>query len=472
MLPDYLSPFLAESGLRVTNPATHECIATVAIQSAELIEDAICAADVAGRNWSARTAKERAKVLRSWHDLMLEEMENLAMICTLECGKPLTESRGEVAYAASFIEWFAEEGKRAYGETIPSFANGKRILTIKQPVGVCAAITPWNFPLAMITRKVAPALAAGCSILLKPAEVTPLSALALEALAIRAGLPEGLFKVICTDDPINVGKQFCGNAVIRKLSFTGSTAVGKLMLAQCASTIKRVSMELGGNAPFIIFDDADVDAAVDGFMLSKFRNAGQTCVCANRLLVQDGIHDVVVQKLTERLRALRVGLGTDDVEIGPLINQQAVDKVRDIVADAVKSGALLLEGGATHPVGTNFFQPTILDNVIPSMEIARTEIFGPVIPIIRFQSEADAISISNDTPYGLAAYFYARDLGRVWRVMESLEYGMVAVNEGALSSELAPFGGIKQSGLGREGSRHGLDEYLEIKYALIGGLSR
>lgn len=472
MLPDYLSPFLAESGLRVTNPATHECIATVAIQSAELIEDAIRTADVAGGSWAARTAKERAKVLRSWHDLILEEMENLAMICTLECGKPLAESRGEVAYAASFIEWFAEEGKRAYGETIPSFANGKRILTIKQPVGVCAAITPWNFPLAMITRKVAPALAAGCSILLKPAEVTPLSALALEALAIRAGLPEGLFKVICTDDPVTVGKQFCGHAVIRKLSFTGSTAVGKLMLAQCASTVKRVSMELGGNAPFIIFDDADVDAAVDGFMISKFRNAGQTCVCANRLLVQDSIHDSVVRKLTERVRALRVGSGTDDVQIGPLINQQAVDKVSAIVADAVRSGARLLEGGAGYHLGTNFYQPTMLDNVTPSMEIAQTEIFGPVVPIIRFQSEADAISISNDTPYGLAAYFYARDIGRIWRVMESLEYGMVAVNEGALSSEVAPFGGIKQSGMGREGSRHGLDEYLEIKYALIGGLSR
>lgn len=472
MLPDYLSPFLAETGLRVTNPATHECIATVAIQSAELIEDAICAADVAGGSWAAKTAKERAKVLRSWHDLILAEMENLAMICTLECGKPLVESRGEVAYAASFIEWFAEEGKRAYGETIPSFANGKRILTIKQPVGVCAAITPWNFPLAMITRKVAPALAAGCSILLKPAEVTPLSALALEALAIRAGLPEGLFKVICTDDPVTVGKQFCGHSVIRKLSFTGSTAVGKLLLAQCASTVKRVSMELGGNAPFIIFDDADVDAAVDGFMLSKFRNAGQTCVCANRLLVQDSIHDSVVQKLTERVRALRVGSGTDDVQIGPLINQQAVDKVSAIVADAVRSGARLLEGGAGYHLGTNFFQPTMLDNVTPSMEIAQTEIFGPVVPIIRFQSEADAISISNDTPYGLAAYFYARDIGRIWRVMESLEYGMVAVNEGALSSEVAPFGGIKQSGMGREGSRHGLDEYLEIKYALIGGLSR
>jgi succinate-semialdehyde dehydrogenase/glutarate-semialdehyde dehydrogenase len=427
---------------------------------------------VAGGSWAARTAKERAKVLRSWHDLILEEMENLAMICTLECGKPLAESRGEVAYAASFIEWFAEEGKRAYGETIPSFANGKRILTIKQPVGVCAAITPWNFPLAMITRKVAPALAAGCSILVKPAEVTPLSALALEALAIKAGLPEGLFKVICTDDPVTVGKQFCDHAVIRKLSFTGSTAVGKLMLAQCASTVKRVSMELGGNAPFIIFDDADVDAAVDGFMLSKFRNAGQTCVCANRLLVQDSIHDSVVQKLTERVRALRVGSGKDDVQIGPLINQKAVDKVSAIVADAVRSGARLLEGGANYHQGTNFFQPTMLDNVNPSMEIAQTEIFGPVVPIIRFQSEADAISISNDTPYGLAAYFYARDIGRIWRVMESLEYGMVAVNEGALSSEVAPFGGIKQSGMGREGSRHGLDEYLEIKYALIGGLSR
>lgn len=472
MLPEFLTPYLAETGLTVSDPANGNHLATVGISSARTIDEALERAEEAGKAWALQTAKARAAILTSWHDLMLQHSDALARLCTLECGKPLAESVGEVAYAASFIQWFAEEGKRAYGETVPTFAAGKRVLTIKQPVGLCAAITPWNFPLAMITRKVAPALAAGCAIVVKPAEATPLSALALEALAIEAGLPEGLFKIVCTSDPAAVGKQFCAHPMVRKISFTGSTAVGKVLLAQAAQGVKRVSMELGGNAPFIIFDDADIDAALDGFMVSKYRNAGQTCVCANRLLIQGNIYDATIARLAERVRALRVGHGsTEGVQIGPLIDARAAQKVSELVSGAIQQGATLVEGGAPDPAGSNFYKPTLLAEVSTDMQIAQSEIFGPVATAIRFKDEADAIRIANDTPYGLAAYFYARDIGRVWRVLEGLDYGMVAVNEGALSTEVAPFGGMKQSGLGREGSRHGLDEYLEIKYALIGGLS-
>ena len=472
MLPDFLSPYLADDGLAVSDPATGQRIATVAISTSELIDQHLARAHEAGAAWALQPAKARAAILIRWHDLILSRSDELGRICTLECGKPLAESAGEVAYAASFIQWFAEEAKRAYGETVPTFATGKRVLTIKQPVGLCAAITPWNFPLAMVTRKVAPALAAGCAIVVKPAEATPLSALALETLAIEAGLPANLFKVVCTSDPAAVGQQFCAHPRIRKISFTGSTAVGKLLLAQAAQGVKRVSMELGGNAPFIIFDDADIDAALDGFMLSKYRNAGQTCVCANRLLIQDGVYDQVVSRLADRVRNLRVGHGMDEkVQIGPLIDDRAVSKVSALVRRAIDQGAMLVEGGAADPAGPNFYKPTLLAEVSPQMDIAQAEIFGPVTTAIRFGDEAEAIRLANDTPYGLAAYFFARDIGRVWRVLEGLEYGMVAVNEGALSTEVAPFGGMKESGLGREGSRHGLDEYLELKYALIGGLA-
>ncbi len=473
MIPDFLNPYIRKgAGLDVHNPADGALIASVATYSAEQVDTALQAAENARAAWAARTAKDRAAVLRCWHDLVIARREELARICTLECGKPYAESLGEVAYAASFIEWFAEEGKRAYGETIPSFAPGKRVLTIKQPVGTCAAITPWNFPLAMITRKAGPALAAGCSMVVKPAEATPLSALALEALALEAGVPEGLFKIVPTDDPVSIGKLLCASPIVRKLSFTGSTAVGKLLIEQSASTVKRLSMELGGNAPFIVFDDADIDAALDGYMVSKYRNAGQTCVCANRLLVQDSIYETFLERLAARVGELKVGDGFGEaVQIGPLIDGRACSKVAALVAGAVVEGASLVAGGEPHPAGANFFAPTVLRDVLPGMEIAQAEIFGPVSPVIRFRDEAEAIRIANDTPYGLAAYFYARDVGRIWRVMEALEFGMVAINEGALSTEVAPFGGIKESGFGREGSRHGIDEYLEIKYALVGGLS-
>lgn len=473
MLPDYLSMFLADHDcLSVENPATGEVVAKVAIHTLPQISAMIDKATSQGRAWAARTAGERAAVLKRWHSLIMGSQEELAAICTMECGKPFAESLGEVAYAASFVEWFAEEGKRTYGETIPTFAQGKRVLTLKQPVGTCAAITPWNFPLAMITRKVAPALAAGCAMLVKPAEATPLSALALEGLAAEAGLPQGLFRIVCTEDPVSVGKLFCEHPQVSKLSFTGSTAVGKTLLAQAAGTVKRVSMELGGNAPFIIFSDADIDAAVEGFMLSKFRNAGQTCVCANRLLVHDSIREAVFERLLPLVRKLKVGPGNvPQTQVGPLINRHAVQKVAALVRGAVEQGAIVLEGGEFHPAGPQFFQPTVLDGVTAGMTIANTEIFGPVVSVISFKTEEEALRIANSTPYGLAAYFYSRDIGRIWRVMEGLEYGMVAVNEGALSTEVAPFGGVKESGLGREGSRYGIEEYLEIKYSLIGGLA-
>jgi succinate-semialdehyde dehydrogenase/glutarate-semialdehyde dehydrogenase len=463
----------AAGSLEVIDPASGKPIARVRTFGPEEVASLIAAADAAGLAWAKRTAKDRAKVLRAWFDLVMEQQEDLAQLMTAECGKPLTESRGEVAYGAAFIEWFAEEGKRAYGETIPSFADGKRVLTLKQPVGTCAAITPWNFPLAMITRKVAPALAAGCAIVVKPAEATPLCALALEALAQDAGIPADLFRVVPTEDPAAIGQLFCSDPRIRKLSFTGSTAVGKILMAQAAQNVARLSLELGGNAPFIVFDDADLDAAVEGAIASKFRNAGQTCVCANRFLVQAGVHDAFVDKLAARVAGLKVAPGAEEgSQVRPLINSAGKDKVERLVGQALASGAVARTGGAASELGANFYQPTVLTGVEPAMDIAVQEIFGPVAGVIRFDSEAEAVRIANDTPYGLAAYFYARDVGRIWRVMEALEYGMVAVNDGILSTEVAPFGGIKQSGLGREGSRHGLDEYLELKYFLLGGVDR
>lgn len=461
------------TGLAVLNPATEQQIAEVRDYAPAEIAALIDAADASRPAWAAETAKARAIVLRRWFALIMERQEELAALVTAECGKPLAEARGEVAYGASFIEWFAEEGKRAYGETVPTFAAGKRVLTIKQPVGTCAAITPWNFPIAMITRKVAPALAAGCAIVVKPAEATPLSALALETLAHEAGVPRDVFRVVPSNDPAAVGSLFCSHPKVRKLSFTGSTRVGKILMAQASENVTRLSLELGGNAPFIVFDDADLDAAAEGLMASKFRNAGQTCVCANRILVQDGVYDAFVERVRAKVAALVVGDGAaPGTTIGPLINRAGVDKVASLVEDALAHGAKAAMGGNRSNAGATFYEPTVLTGVQPDMAIATSEIFGPVVPVIRFKDEDEAVRIANDTPYGLAAYFYARDLGRVWRVMEALEYGMVGVNDGILSTEVAPFGGIKQSGLGREGSRHGLDEYLELKYCLMGGISR
>ena len=458
--------------LAVDDPATGQTIARVKVYDLNEINAAIDSADAARVDWGARPAKERGKLLKAWYDLVMRNQRELALLITAECGKPLAEAIGEVAYGASFIEWFAEEGKRAYGETIPTIAPDKRILTIKQPVGTCAAITPWNFPIAMITRKVAPALAAGCSIVVKPAEATPLSALALERLAHEAGIPPELFKVVPVIDPAPVGELFCRNPLVRKLSFTGSTAVGKLLMERAAKNVTKVSLELGGNAPFIVFDDADIDAAVEGALASKFRNAGQTCVCANRFLVQRGIADEFTRKLVGRVEVLKVAPGSEQgSQIGPLINATGHTKVCALVEDALSEGATAIAGGASSDKGATFFEPTILTNVTKEMEIVRQEVFGPVAPIIAFNDEDEAISLANDTPYGLAAYFYARDIARVWRVMEKLEYGMVAVNDGILSTEVAPFGGIKESGLGREGSKHGIDEYLELKYCMMSGLS-
>jgi len=459
-------------GMAVLNPATGETITSVRTYSPAEIGDIIERAELARKLWAASTAKFRSERLRAWYDLIMAHQEELAALCTAECGKPLAEAKGEVEFAASFVEWFSEEARRAYGETIPSFDQGKAVITIKQPVGTCAAITPWNFPIAMITRKSSPALAAGCAMVIKPSESTPLSALALEALAREAGIPADILRIVPSNDPQATGQIFCSHPVIRKISFTGSTAVGKQLLAQAAGTVKRVSMELGGNAPFIVFDDADLDAALDGVMIAKFRNAGQACIGVNRVLVQDSIHDAFVERMVERARAFRVGNGAQEgKQIGPLITDRALNKVDSMTAKAVAQGATLACGGSRHDAGALFYTPTILTGVTQDMEIASEEIFGPVAPVIRFRDEADAIRIANDTRYGLAAYFYSRDVGRVWRVMSALEFGMVSANEGLFSNAIAPFGGIKESGLGKEGSRHGLDEYLELKYALIGGLS-
>ena len=452
------------SRLAVRNPANGEIIAEVANCGAAETTRAIAAADAAWPAWRTLTAKQRAQLLRRWFDLILQNTEDLAQLITAEGGKPLAEARGEVAYGASFVEWFAEEGKRAYGETIPATVADKRLVVIKQPIGVCAAITPWNFPLAMITRKVAPALAAGCTVVIKPAEQTPLTALALAVLAEEAGLPPGVFNVI-TGDPVAIGGQLTASPIVRKLSFTGSTEVGRLLMAQCAATVKKVSFELGGNAPFIVFDDADLNAAVDGALIAKYRNAGQTCVCANRFLIQSGIYDAFAERFAARVRDMKVGPGTEDgVLQGPLIDAAALAKVESHVADAVALGARLLCGGSRHDQGGNFFQPTVLADVTPAMRVAREETFGPVAPLFRFETEAEAVAMANDTEFGLAAYFYTRSLARSWRVGEALEYGMVGVNTGLISNEVAPFGGIKQSGIGREGSKYGIDDYLEIKY--------
>jgi succinate-semialdehyde dehydrogenase / glutarate-semialdehyde dehydrogenase len=456
----------------VRNPATGEVLAQVADLDAATARRAIETAHDALPAWRAKTAKERAGLMRRWFDLILANQDDLAMIMTAEQGKPLAETRGEVAYGASFIEWFAEEGKRIYGDVIPTFAPGKRIIVTKEPVGVVAAITPWNFPNAMITRKAAPALAAGCTFLIKPPAETPLSALALAELAHRAGIPKGVFNVVTSDQHVEVGKEFTTSPLVRKFSFTGSTEVGKLLMAQCASTIKKVSLELGGNAPFIVFDDADLDAAVEGAMLSKYRNMGQTCVCANRILVQDSVYDAFAAKLKARVEKLKVGNGMDDgVAQGPLINEEAALKVERLLGQATAKGAKVLIGGHRHALGRTFFEPTVVGGATPDMDIAQEEIFGPVATLFRFQDEADAIRIANATQYGLAAYFYARDIGRVMRVAEALEYGMVAINEGILSTEVAPFGGVKESGIGREGSKYGIEDYLEIKYLLLGGLT-
>jgi succinate-semialdehyde dehydrogenase/glutarate-semialdehyde dehydrogenase len=454
----------------VTNPATGKTVGQVPKMGQAETRRAIDAAAVAQGGWRATTAKERAAILRKWFELLLENQEDLAVLMTVEQGKPLTESRGEIAYAASYIEWFAEEAKRVYGDTIPAPTPGKRLVVIKQPVGVCAAITPWNFPAAMITRKAAPALAAGCTMVIKPASQTPLSALALCVLAERAGVPPGVLSCV-TGSAAEIGAELTSNPLVRKLTFTGSTEIGKVLMAQCAGTVKKTSMELGGNAPFIVFDDADIDAAVQGAMVAKYRNAGQTCVCANRILVQDGVYDLFVERFAVAVRALKVGDGLEPgTSIGPLIDAIAVRKAEEHVADAVSKGASIVTGGARGSDGENYFTPTILAGATRDMKIFREETFSPVAPVFRFSTEQEAIEMANDTEFGLAAYFYGRDIGRVWRVAEALEYGMVGINEGLISTEVAPFGGIKESGNGREGSRYGIDDYLEIKYLCMGGI--
>ncbi len=461
----------ADRSFAVTDPATGKPVARVPDLAPQDMARAIDAAADAMKGWAAKTAKERAVVLRRWYDLMLAHQDDLAAIMTAEQGKPLAEAKGEIAYAASFIEWFAEEGKRVYGDVIPTHAADRRILTLKQPIGVCGAITPWNFPAAMITRKVGPALAAGCAMVLKPAEQTPLSALALAVLAEEAGLPAGLLSVVTTTDAKAVGGEMTANPKVAKISFTGSTEVGKLLMAQCAGTVKKVSLELGGNAPFIVFDDADLEEAVKGAIASKFRNAGQTCVCANRIYAQAGIYDRFVERLTQAVAALHVGVGTEaGADVGPLIDDDALAKVEAHLADAVGHGAKVTTGGARHELGHGFFQPTVLSGMTPDMRIATEETFGPLAPVFRFTDEADAIRQANATRFGLAAYFYARDLGRVWRVAEALEYGIVGINTGIISTEVAPFGGVKESGIGREGSRYGIDDYVEIKYLAMAGI--
>ena len=464
--------WIGEPASAVDNPATGETIARVPRFGAAETTQAVEKAEEAFRSWSRKTAKERSAVLRSWYELMMANKDDLALIMTSEQGKPLAEARGEVEYAAAFVEFYAEEAKRVYGETIPSHRADARILVIRQPIGVVAAITPWNFPAAMITRKVAPALAAGCTAVVKPAGETPLTALALAVLAERAGMPPGVLNVL-TGKSSEIGKVLTEHPAVRFVGFTGSTEVGKLLMRQAASTVKKVGLELGGNAPFIVFDDADVDAAADGAVVSKFRNMGQTCVCANRIYAQDGIYDEFVSKLAKRVMDLKVGNGVEvGVQQGPLITMDAVNKVERHIADAVGQGAKVVVGGKRHALGGSFFEPTVLSNVTTRMLITREETFGPVAPVYRFTYEDDVVAQANATEYGLAAYFYARDLGRVFRVAEGLEYGMVGVNTGAISTEVAPFGGVKESGIGREGSRHGMEEFVELKYLLLAGLER
>ena len=464
----------ADSGetLPVLNPATGETIVEIAKCGTDETRRAIEAADAALPAWRAKSAKERAAILRRWFNLMMEAQEDLAVILTTEQGKPLAEAKGEIAYGASYIEWFAEEAKRIYGDTIPSQANDKRTVVIKQPVGVVACITPWNFPNAMLTRKIAPALAAGCTVVCKPANETPLSAFAFTELAERAGVPAGVVNIVA-GKTVEIGAEMTSNPTVRKLTFTGSTPVGKLLMEQCAGTVKRTSMELGGNAPFIVFDDADLDEAVKGAIICKFRNAGQTCVCANRIFVQDGVYDEFVEKLNAATAGLKMGNGIDDgVSIGPLITEKAANDVLEFVEDAVAKGACVAIGGSRSDLGSHYIEPTVLTDVSSDMKVFREEIFGPVAPIFRFKTEEEVIEMANDTEFGLACYFYSRDIGRTWRVAEALEYGIVGINEGIISSEMAPFGGVKESGQGREGSKYGLDDYLEIKYMCVGGIDK
>ncbi len=463
---------ISRQTIRVTNPANGETLGTVPKMGAEETRRAIEAADRALPAWRAKTAKERAQILRRWFDLLMANQEDLAALMTAEQGKPLAEAKGEIAYAASFIEWFGEEGKRVYGDTIPSHGADKRIVVIKEPIGVCAAITPWNFPAAMITRKCGPALAAGCTMVLKPATATPYSALALCELAERAGVPKGVFSCV-TGSATEIGGEMTSNPTVRKLTFTGSTEIGKLLMEQCAGTVKKVSLELGGNAPFIVFDDADIEMAVKGAIASKYRNAGQTCVCANRILVQDGVYDAFTKRLAEAAGAMKVADGFEPgAVIGPLIDMKAVEKVEAHIGDALKKGAKVVIGGKRSALGGSFFEPTVLTDVTTDMLITREETFGPVAPLYRFKTESDAIKMANDTEFGLAAYFYSRDIGRIWRVAEALEYGIVGINEGIISTEIAPFGGMKESGIGREGSKYGIEEFLEVKYLCMGGLDR
>ncbi|MCP5294732.1 MAG: NADP-dependent succinate-semialdehyde dehydrogenase [Zoogloeaceae bacterium] len=456
--------------IEVTNPATGAVLGTVPKMGRDETRRAIAAANAAWPAWRAMTAGARSKILRRWFELLLENQEDLAVLMTSEQGKSLTEARGEIAYAASFIEWFAEEGKRIYGDVIPGHQPDKRIVVTKEPIGVCAAITPWNFPAAMITRKAGPALAAGCTMVLKPASQTPYSALALAVLAERAGVPKGVFSVV-TGSSAEIGGELTESPIVRKLTFTGSTEVGVKLAAQCAPTVKKLSLELGGNAPFIVFDDADLDAAVEGALASKYRNSGQTCVCANRLLVQDGVYDAFAEKLAAAVAKLKVGNGLEaGTSQGPLIDMNAVEKVEEHIADALGKGAQVIVGGKRHALGRSFFEPTILADVTTDMMVAREETFGPVAPLFRFKDEAEAIRMANDTEFGLAAYFYAAGMNRVWRVSAALEYGIVGINTGIISTEVAPFGGMKSSGLGREGSRYGIEDFLEIKYLCMGGV--
>ena len=461
----------AKSRFDVTNAYSNEVISSLPDMGKKETDEAIDAANNAWPEWRARTAKERAGILKKWFDLIMANQEDLAILMTAEQGKPIAEARGEVGYGASFIEWFAEEGKRTYGDVIPTPANDRRILVIKQPIGVVASITPWNFPIAMITRKCAPALAAGCPVVIKPAAETPLSALAIAELADQAGIPKGILNVVVGTKSSEIGKALTDSPIVRKLSFTGSTAVGKILTRNCADTMKKVSMELGGNAPFIVFDDADLESAVSGALISKFRNTGQTCVCTNRFIVQEGIYDKFVEKLGEAVQTLNVGYGMDEgINQGPLISFKALDKVKDHLADAVDRGAVIVAGGKPHENGGTMFEPTVISNVDTSMKMASEETFGPLAPVFKFKTEDEAIKLANDTEFGLASYFYTQDINRIWRVSEALEYGMVGINEGVISNEVAPFGGVKESGLGREGSHYGIDDFMELKYICMGGL--
>ena len=464
----------ADSGrtFAVDNPGTGAELGVVPDMGAKEAREAIEAANAALPAWRGKTAKERAAILRKWYDLIMENQGDLAIIISLEQGKPLREAGWEIPYGAAFVEWFAEEGKRIYGDTIPQHQNDRRLMVIKQPVGVCAAVTPWNFPHAMVTRKAAPALAAGCTIVIKPAEQTPYSALALCELAERAGIPKGVLNVI-TGNPPPIGKELTQHPLVRKFTFTGSTQVGKLLMSQCSSTVKKVSLELGGNAPFIVFDDADIDDAVEGAMISKYRLTGQTCVCANRIYVHDKIYDKFAEKLAAQVATLKIGPGLEPgITLGPMIDMKAIEKVEDHINDAVSKGAKVIAGGKRHALGGRFYEPTVLTGATREMKITHEETFGPVAPLFRFKDEAELIALANDTQYGLAAYFYTRDIGRLWRVAEALEYGMVCINTGVLSTELAPFGGVKESGIGREGSKYGLEEFLEVKYLCIGGIDK